>query len=119
MKYRPPYAPKTLSDDKEESPFTRVESPDTIRRFLNAAERENETAISSELRVYRHDNAYSQGRASAPQPFTFEGHVFDPWKPKLPLEMPLSGWSQTFGARQTFSATNTQFRILRAVFAGL
>jgi adenine-specific DNA-methyltransferase len=79
VKYRPLYSPKTLSDDKG-GRFTRVEAPDTTRRFLNAAERDDEAAIGAELRVYRHDNAYSQGRASAPQPFTFEGHVFDPWR---------------------------------------
>ncbi|PWR17909.1 site-specific DNA-methyltransferase [Zavarzinia aquatilis] len=79
VKYRVPYARKALADDKGDR-FTRAEEPDTMRRFLNAEERENEAAISPNLRVYRHDNAYSQGRASAPQPFTFEGHVFDPWK---------------------------------------
>jgi len=79
VKYRPPYAAKTLSDDKG-GRFTRVEAPDTTRRFFSALERENEAAIANDLRVYRHDNAYSQGKAGNPQPFTFEGHTFDPWK---------------------------------------
>lgn len=79
VKYRVPYSPKALSDDKG-GRYTRVEEVDTVRRFLNAKERESEAAIEASLRIYRHDNAYSQGRASAPQPFTFEGHVFDPWE---------------------------------------
>jgi adenine-specific DNA-methyltransferase len=79
VKYRPPYASKALTDDKG-GRFTRVEAPDTTRRFFNTSERESEAAIGGDLRIYRHDNAYSQGRASTPQPFKFEGHVFDPWK---------------------------------------
>jgi adenine-specific DNA-methyltransferase len=79
VKYRPPYTAKTLSDDKG-GRFTRVEAPDTTRRFFSTLERENEGAIADDLRVYRHDNAYSQGRAGSSQPFTFEGHTFDPWK---------------------------------------
>ena len=30
--------------------------------------------------MYRHDNAYAQGRASERQPFEFKGHIFDPWE---------------------------------------
>lgn len=29
--------------------------------------------------IYRHDNVYSQGRASAAQPYEFQGIPFDPW----------------------------------------
>lgn len=78
VKYRPLYHPKGLAEDKG-SRFTRVQESSGTRRFMTSEERADETRIPKEAQVYRHDNAYSQGRAANPQPFTFEGRTFDPW----------------------------------------
>ncbi len=78
VKYRPLYLPKALEDDKG-GRFTRVQDIDGTRRFMTNEERQGGSAVSDVL-VYRHDNAYSQGRASDRQPFEFEGHTFDPWE---------------------------------------
>jgi adenine-specific DNA-methyltransferase len=77
-KYRPLYQPKSLEDDKGDR-FTRVQEHDGERRFLTSAERDNEAAVPRGASIYRHDNAYSQGRAREPQPFEFQGYEFDPW----------------------------------------
>jgi adenine-specific DNA-methyltransferase len=78
VKYRPLYYPKTLADDKGDR-FTRVQQSDGLRRFLTPKERENPSSVPHNGLIYRHDNPYSQGRASGQQPFTFHGHQFDPW----------------------------------------
>jgi adenine-specific DNA-methyltransferase len=77
-KYRALYQPKTLAEDKGER-FTRVQQAEGIRRFLSGDERENPDVLSGGASIYRHDNAYSQGRAAQPQPFAFQGYEFDPW----------------------------------------
>ncbi len=78
VKYRTVYLPKTLDDDKG-ARFTRLEEAGGLRRVMDGAERLREAEIPAGARVYRHDNIYSQGRASAKQPYTFKGHIFDPW----------------------------------------
>lgn len=78
IKYRALYQPKSLADDKGDR-FTRLQEESGQRRFMSASERADEFSIPAGAAIYRHDNAYSQGRASAPQPFTFQGHDFDPW----------------------------------------
>ena len=78
VKYRPLYLPKTREDDKG-GRFTRVREIDGTRRFMSKEERRDESAVPRDALVYRHDNAYSQERASGRQPFEFEGHTFDPW----------------------------------------
>ena len=78
VKYRPLYLPKTLADDKGRR-FTRVQDIDGTRRFMSEEERQDGSAVPRDALVYRHDNAYSQGRASERQPFEFKGHTFDPW----------------------------------------
>jgi len=77
-KYRPLYQRKTLADDKGDR-FTRIQDDNGLRRFMSDVERADETAIPASSHIYRHDNAYSQGRASEPQPFDVQGHQFDPW----------------------------------------
>ena len=77
-KYRPLYQSKTLADDKGER-FTRVQEANGTRRFFTPAERGNPELVPGDALIYRHDNAYSQGRAADPQPFVFQGHTFDPW----------------------------------------
>jgi adenine-specific DNA-methyltransferase len=79
VKYRPLYQSKSLTDDKGER-FTRVQDQDGERRFMTPAERTDESILPPGSLIYRHDNPYSQGRAREPQPFSFQGHVFDPWQ---------------------------------------
>jgi adenine-specific DNA-methyltransferase len=78
VKYRPLYQSKTRADDKGDR-FTRVQERGGVRRFLNAGERADEALIPEGSAIYRHDNAYSQGRSAEPQTFGFQGHSFDPW----------------------------------------
>jgi adenine-specific DNA-methyltransferase len=78
IKYRPLYQAKTRAEDKGER-FTRVQEGNQRRRFLSSVERADEGALPEGALIYRHDNAYSQGRAATPQPFSVHGHVFDPW----------------------------------------
>ena len=77
-KYRPLYQPKTLADDKG-GRFTRVQERSGLRRFMTSEERIDESRVASGSCIYRHDNAYSQGRAADRQPFQFQEHTFDPW----------------------------------------
>jgi adenine-specific DNA-methyltransferase len=78
VKYRPLYQRKELADDKG-GRFTRIQERDGRRRFMTKAERDDETQIPQTSRIYRHDNAFSQGRAADHQPFAFHGLTFDPW----------------------------------------
>ncbi len=78
IKYRALYQRKSLADDKGDR-FTRLQETDGTRRFLSSEEREDEALIQPGCLIYRHDNAYSQGRAAQPQPFVFQGYEFDPW----------------------------------------
>jgi adenine-specific DNA-methyltransferase len=78
VKYRALYQRKELADDKG-ARFTRVQETDGRRRFMTKAERGGESSIQLPLRIYRHDNAFSQGRAAERQAFVFQGKTFDPW----------------------------------------
>ena len=78
IKYRTVYKTKTLADDKG-ARFTRVQEANGVRRFMSESERRDDSKIPPTALVYRHDNAYSQGRAAERQPFDFRNHVFDPW----------------------------------------
>ena len=77
-KYRPLYQAKSLAEDKGER-FTRLQERDGHRRFLNDIERSDEAKTPEGSLIYRHDNVFSQGRASDPQPYSFQGCEFDPW----------------------------------------
>jgi adenine-specific DNA-methyltransferase len=89
VKYRTLLHSRHVSDD-EAGRYTRLEEADGSRRFMSATERERPDEIEASIRVYRHDNMYSQGRAVQPQPFQFEDCQFDPWaanshwKPNFP-----------------------------------
>ena len=78
IKYRTVYKTKTLADDKG-ARFTRIQEANGVRRFMSESERRDDSEILPTALVYRHDNAYSQGRATERQPFDFRSHVFDPW----------------------------------------
>ena len=78
LKYRQLYIEKTIADDRG-GRFTRLLEKDGRRRVLTTSERADPTSIPSDAQIYRHDNLYSQGRASDPQPFELQGIEFDPW----------------------------------------
>jgi adenine-specific DNA-methyltransferase len=79
LKYRSLLRSRPVSDD-EAGRYTRIEELNGVQRFMSPSERENPDELPSEFRVYRHDNMYSQGRASEPQPYRFDDCLFDPWK---------------------------------------
>jgi adenine-specific DNA-methyltransferase len=78
LKYRQLYLEKTIADDRG-GRFTRLLEKDGRRRVLTTSERADPTSIPTDAQIYRHDNLYSQGRASGPQPFEHQGLGFDPW----------------------------------------
>jgi adenine-specific DNA-methyltransferase len=78
LKYRQLYLEKTIADDRG-GRFTRLLEKDGRRRVLTTSERADPTSIPTDAQIYRHDNLYSQGRASDPQPFEHQGLEFDPW----------------------------------------
>ena len=90
IKYRALLTGKLVSDD-EAGRYTRIQEADGRRRFMTTMERGAPDQIEADKAVYRHDNMYSQGRASTPQPYVFQGHRFDPWdrnshwKPNYPI----------------------------------
>lgn len=63
--------------------------PDGSHRGVTAAERRREVDVPQGARLYKPDNLLSQGRASEPQPFEFDGKTYFPganshWKPNYP-----------------------------------
>jgi adenine-specific DNA-methyltransferase len=78
LKYRQLYTDKTIADDRG-GRFTRLREHDGRKRVLTKSEKADPNSIPSDAVIYRHDNLYSQDRASEIQPFQFEGLEFDPW----------------------------------------
>ena len=63
--------------------------PDGSYRGVKAAEKRLEVPLPADARLYEPDNLQSQGAASEPQPFEFQGKVYRPganshWKPNYP-----------------------------------
>jgi len=63
--------------------------PDGSYRGVTAAEKRLEKQLPQGARLYEPDNLQSQGAASEPQPFEFDGKVYSPsatshWKPNYP-----------------------------------
>jgi adenine-specific DNA-methyltransferase len=66
--------------------------PDGTYRGVSAAERRGEETIPTGARFYNPDNIQSQGAASEPQPFVYEGKTYVPganshWKANYPVGM--------------------------------
>jgi len=66
--------------------------PDGAFRGVTAAERRGEATIPDGAKLYFPDNLISQGAASMPQPFVFQGKSYEPnsdshWKANYPLGM--------------------------------
>jgi adenine-specific DNA-methyltransferase len=65
---------------------------DETYRGVTAAERRGEVSLPANCRLYKPDNLISQGAPSEPQPFEYEGKVYEPkagshWKANYPLGM--------------------------------
>jgi adenine-specific DNA-methyltransferase len=63
--------------------------PDGTYRGVSAAERRGETPLPEERRLYKPGDLQSQGAASGPQPFEYEGKTYTPgtnahWKANYP-----------------------------------
>jgi len=76
----------------DRSAYTQLELPDGTRRSMTADEKSGATPTPSGSRVFRIDNLTSQGAASNPQPFEFEGKTYLPksnshWKASYPAGM--------------------------------
>jgi adenine-specific DNA-methyltransferase len=68
--------------------------PDGSYRGVTAEEKRGEVSIPEDARFYKPDNIQSQGSASSPQPFEFEGRIYSPtknshWKANYPKGMEL------------------------------
>lgn len=61
-------------------------------RGVTAAEKRGEVSLPNDARLYEPDNIQSQGAASTPQPFEYEGKIYNPapnshWKANYPVGM--------------------------------
>ncbi len=66
-----------------------ISLPDGTYRGVSAAERRGEAELPDDAVLYNPDNFISQGAASEPQPFTFNGKTYNPpanshWKASYP-----------------------------------
>lgn len=80
------------SKNPDRSAYTQVELTDGSRRAMSIEEKSGAIPIPAGARVYRIDNLTSQGAASSPQPFEFEGKTYFPksnshWKASYPKGM--------------------------------
>jgi adenine-specific DNA-methyltransferase len=69
-----------------------VQLPDGSYRGVKAAEKRGESDLPEGARLYAPDNLISQGAASEPQPFEYEGKIYEPannshWKARYPEGM--------------------------------
>lgn len=76
-------------------------------RGVSSAEAAGQVLLPSGIRFYMPDNLQSQGAASGPQPFVFEGKEYQPglnnhWKPNFPL-----GLQRLAGAGRIHVAANS------------
>ncbi|HEX8247364.1 MAG TPA: site-specific DNA-methyltransferase [Pyrinomonadaceae bacterium] len=90
LKFRPLY--KSLQRAIGEEGYRWVQFDDGQTRGLTAEEVRGEKQFPENARLYRPDSLISQGAASEPQPFTFQGKVYNPppnthWKANYPLGM--------------------------------
>lgn len=87
--------------------YTNIEMPDGSRRPMTKAEKEGTDPLPEGARIYRIDNATSQGAASKPQPFEFEGKTYFPgrnthWKASYP-----DGMNKLAAARRLRATENS------------
>ncbi len=76
-KSRPPFYAKEFELGEGNAKWLLLE--DFSYRGVSAKEKRGETPIPPGAKPYKPDNIISQGRAKAPQPFTFRGEKYDTW----------------------------------------
>lgn len=87
-KYRQLFTDKT-SLDTGDNAYRFVELLDKIRRAMTPDERNGKVELPKGAKIFRYDNMTSQDPSKEPQPFEFEGKVYEPkagshWKANYP-----------------------------------
>jgi adenine-specific DNA-methyltransferase len=78
LKWRPLFQQKSFTIGEGNARWLFLE--DWSYRGVSSAERRGEVAIPANALPYNPDNLISQGRASQPEPFSFEDQTHDPWQ---------------------------------------
>lgn len=76
-KARPPYYRKDFVIGEGNARWLMFD--DFTYRGVTAAEKRKEAPVPANTRPYKPDNIISQGRASEPQPFVYQGRSYDSW----------------------------------------
>ena len=89
IKYRQIYLEKSSPIEGSTTKYDQVELIDGSRRALTSDEKNGNTKLPLGSRIFRYDNILSQGQASTPQPFEFDGETYYPlvgshWKAAYP-----------------------------------
>jgi adenine-specific DNA-methyltransferase len=92
--------------------YTNIELPDGSRRPMSKEEKSGAAELPPGARVYRFDNATSQGASTKLQPFEFEGKTYFPgrnthWKASYPEGM------QKLADERRFRATEKSLSYIR------
>lgn len=90
VKYRPLFEEQSIKPGDSNAGWVLL--PDGSFRGVTASEKRGEQTIPEGSRLFNPDNLQSQGAASQPQPFDFEGKVYIPasnshWKANYPAGM--------------------------------
>ena len=106
VKYRPLYGRKDYSEDTN---YRMIEMPDMTSTTMSPGQQSGKVALPENVRVWRFDNATSQGAPENPTPFELAGHVYNPpanshWKANFPTGMGrLKKASRLYGSGNTIS----------------
>ena len=78
--------------------YTWLRFPDGSYRGMTAREKAGLDSVPADARVYKPGDITSQGAASKPQPFEFQGKVYNPsrnahWKANYPVGMSRLAWA--------------------------
>jgi len=90
VKYNAMFQPQPVELGKGNARWVLL--PDGSYRGVTAAEKRGEELIPEGAKLYKPDNIQSQGASSAPQPFEYQGKVYNPganshWKANYPAGM--------------------------------
>ena len=88
----------------ERSGYTNIEFPDGTREKMTKPQRDGVEELPANVKVFRTGDAGSQGAASKPQPFEFEGKTYLPspnshWKANYPDGMNRLAWARRLVAQ--------------------
>lgn len=92
IKYHQLFVDKRNPLEDSDSKYDQVELANKTRRALSLQEKNREKPLPPGAKIFRYDNLNSQGPASGPQPFDFEGKIYYPntsshWKAQYPEGM--------------------------------